>query len=50
LAAFIPDDVREAHLPEVKDIRITRGSLARHVSLKFLFDGSLGERNVLAAK
>jgi hypothetical protein len=47
---FIPDSVREAHLSEVKDICITRESLARHVSLKFLFDGSLGERNVLVAK
>jgi hypothetical protein len=50
LAEFIPDGVREAHLSEVKDIRVMRGRQARHISLKFLFGGSPGERNVSMAK
>jgi len=50
LAAFIPDSVREAYLPEAKDIHLRRGKHAGHVSLKFLFGGSVWERLVNRAK
>jgi len=40
----------EAHCPEVKDVHLSKRRLTRLVSVEFPFNGSLGERNVCAAK
>jgi hypothetical protein len=50
LAVFVLGGVGEAYLPELEDIRVTRGSCAGHIFVKFLLGGSLRERRVSATK